>query len=268
MQFIEYISNIDQNYYLIVLLALFFTLEQITDNPFSYSKRLRHLLQNMLFFLVLFVLNLIVFKYQIQLIEWFNAHETGLLFLFDLPFWIKLTVSVVLYDFVTYWIHRASHKIPLLWRLHQVHHSDTSMDASTSFRFHPLEPILVYQMGNVITVGLFGTDITSLAIYYLMVYLFFFIEHSNLKYPSWMNSTLGLLFVMPAHHRVHHHREQEYTDSNFADIFIIWDRIFGTFKMLDTQSLQYGLHEFDSEEKQGFIYQMKSPFIESIKNHN
>lgn len=186
------------------------------------------------------------------------------MFLVEIPFWAKLFISVALYDFTTYWIHRASHKFPILWRLHRVHHSDTTMDSSTTLRFHPLELIVVYQTGNIITSAVFGTDVTSMALYYFIVYIFFFLEHSNLSYPGWINKTLGLVFVMPDHHRVHHHQEQFYTDSNFADILILWDRIFGTFKIIPVEQMKYGLIEFEEERMQQFLYLMKSPFI-SIK---
>ena len=66
---------------------------------------------------------------------------------------------------------------------------------------------------------------------------------------------------MPDHHRVHHHQEQSYTDSNYADIFIIWDRIFGTFKMVPVEQMKYGLVEFEEDKKQTFLYLIKSPFI-------
>jgi len=98
-------------------------------------------------------------------------------------------------------------------------------------------------------------------LYYFVLYLFFFIEHSNLKYPAWLNSTFGMIFVMPDHHRVHHQQDQFYTDSNFSDIFIIWDRIFGTFKMMPLSEMKYGLVEFKEPKKQTFIYLIKSPFI-------
>jgi sterol desaturase/sphingolipid hydroxylase (fatty acid hydroxylase superfamily) len=143
-----------------------------------------------------------------------------------------------------------------------VHHSDTTMDSTTTFRFHPLELILIYQTGNIITAGIFGTDIISMTLYYFIIYIFFFFEHSNLNYPRWLNNSFGLFFVMPDHHRVHHHQKQFYTDSNFADIFILWDRIFGTFKLIPVEEIKYGLEEFDQEEKQTFLYLMKSPFID------
>lgn len=261
MELINFILSIDPNYILIGLLSLFFFLEQVTSNPYPFKNRGKHLFQNLLFQLSLTLLNLIFLGIQLGWIKWLNARQIGLLQLIELPFWIKLVLGVALYDLTTYWIHRASHKVPLLWRLHRVHHSDTHMDSTTTFRFHPLEIIFIYQTGNVITAAIFGTDMTALALYYFIVYIFFFLEHSNLNYPNWLNQSLGLLFVMPDHHRVHHHKDQQYTDSNFADIFILWDRIFKTFKYVPVKKTDLGLKEFDSEDKQTFLYLMKSPFL-------
>jgi len=261
MEILDTILNINPNYIIIGLLAIFFTLEQVSGTPFSFEQRGKHLFQNILFQIVLTVLNIFFVSIQVYCIEWLNSNEIGILYIVELPFWIKLLLGVVLYDFTTYWIHRASHKIPLLWRLHRVHHSDTTMDSSTTFRFHPLELIFIYQTGNILTAGIFGTDLTSMALYYFIIYIFFFLEHSNLNYPKWLNNSFGLVFVMPDYHRVHHHQEQFYTDSNFADIFIIWDRIFGTFKLIPVEEIKYGLIEFEQETKQTFLYLMRSPFI-------
>lgn len=261
MEVLEFILNINQNYYIIGFLVVFFSLEQLSNTPFSFKNRWRHLFNNILFQVTLTLLNLFFVILLVNCIEWFNAKEIGLLYLVEIPFWPKLILSVILYDFVTYWIHRASHKVPLLWRLHRVHHSDTTVDSSTAFRFHPLEFVLIYQTGNILTAGIFGTELSTLILYYFILYIFFFLEHSNLNYPKWINNTLGLIFVMPNHHRVHHHPEQFYTDSNFADIFILWDRFFGTFKQLPIEKMKYGLKEFEKDEKQTFLYLMKSPFI-------
>lgn len=254
------ILNINQNYLIIVLLVIFFTLEQVSTTPFRFKQRGKHLLENSLFQIVLTGLNIFFVAIQVYSIEWLNAQEIGLFYLVALPFWVKLVLGVVLYDFTTYWVHRASHKVPLFWRLHRVHHSDTTMDSSTTLRFHPLELVLIYQTGNIVTAGLFGTDVNSMVLYYFIIYIFLFLEHSNLRYPKWLNNTLGLVFVMPDHHRVHHQQEQFYTDSNFADIFIIWDRLFGTFKVMPVEQMKYGLVEFEGEKKQSFLYLMKSPF--------
>lgn len=265
MKILDTILSLDLNYLIIALLALFFTLEQALNNPFTYKKRGQHLFQNLLFQILFYFVNLFFISILITSIEWLNSNNIGLFYVIKVPFWTKLILGVVLYDFCTYWLHRASHKSPLLWRLHRVHHSDTTMDSSTSFRFHPIELAIVYQAGNIVASALFGLDVIALTLYYFIVYIFFFLEHSNLNYPQWLNKTIGLLFVMPDHHRVHHHQDQFYTDSNFADIFIIWDRIFGTFKHLPISQMKYGLIEFQDDKKQSFLYLIKSPFIKVKK---
>jgi len=261
MDLLNILLGIDPNYVVIGLIVFFFSLEQIMKSPFNFKKRINHLFQNVLFQIVLVVLNIFFVTFQVFSIEWLNSNHIGLLYLIELPIWAKLFISVTLYDVTAYWVHRGTHKIPLLWRFHRVHHSDTTMDSSTVFRFHPIELIFVFGIGNIVTAALFGTDVFSMALYYFILYIFFFIEHANLKYPRWLNSTLGLIFVMPDHHRVHHQQEQYYTDSNYADIFIIWDRLFGTFKMMTIEKMKYGLVEFDTENKQTFLYLIKSPFI-------
>ena len=261
MDLLNKLLSIDPNYIVIGLIALFFSLEQLSNSPFSFKKRINHLFQNALFQVVLVILNTFFVTFQVFSIEWLNSNHSGFLYLVELPFWAKLFISVALYDITAYWIHRATHKIPLLWRFHRVHHSDTTMDSSTVFRFHPIEIILVFGVGNIVTAALFGTDVISMALYYFILYVFFFFEHANLNYPRWLNSTLGLIFVMPDQHRVHHQQDQFYTDSNYADILILWDRLFGTFKMMPSEKMKYGLIEFDSENKQSFLYLIKSPFF-------
>ena len=182
-------------------------------------------------------------------------------YLFQIPFVAKLLIGVALYDVTTYWIHRGTHKVPLLWRFYRVHHSDTALDSSTYFRFHPIELMFVFGMDNIVTAALFGTDILSLTLYYFILNIFSFLEHSNIRYPEWMDRTIGWIFVTPNQHKVHHEQDQFYTDSNFADIFILWDRIFGTYKYKPVKNINYGLKEFDEDKKQTFCYLIRSPFI-------
>ncbi|SEL86930.1 Sterol desaturase/sphingolipid hydroxylase, fatty acid hydroxylase superfamily [Aquimarina amphilecti] len=268
MELLNSLLEIDPSYIILGLLAFFFTLEQVLRTPFNFKNRAKHLVNNLLFQVLLIILNLFFITILVFSIELLNSHRIGLLCFIELPFFTKLVLSVLFYDLTTYWIHRASHKIPLFWRFHRVHHSDTTMDSSTVFRFHPLELILIYQTGNILTALIFGTDGLSMALYYFILYIFFFFEHSNLNYPKWIDNILGLVFVMPNHHRVHHHQDQQYTDSNYADIVILWDRLFGTFKELPIEEMKYGLKEFDTDNKQTFIYLMKSPFIKIEREKN
>lgn len=264
MQLLNKLLSIDFNYYLIGLMVLFYSLEQLTTTQFRFSKRPQHLLHNILFQVVFYVGNIFWAVFTVFSIDWLNTHELGLFYLIQVPVWVKLIAGVAMIDMVTYWFHRLSHKVPFLWRFHRVHHSDTSMDASTNFRSHPIELIFWFGTSNIIAAGIFGLDNITLGLYFLVATPFFFLEHSNLRFPKWLDKTFGLVFTTPNLHKIHHEQNQYYTDSNFSDVFILWDRLFGTYKYKPVEEINFGLKEFQEGEKQTFWYLIKSPFI-SIK---
>lgn len=268
MDQIKALLDIDLNYIIIGLIVLFFTLEQLLTTQFKYSRRPQHFIQNFLFMVVFFIGNIFWASVTVFSIDWLNSHQVGLFFLVDLPLWGKLILGVAMIDLVTYWFHRLSHRVPLLWRFHRVHHSDTSMDSSTYFRGHPLELFLWFGTSNIIAAGIFGIDLLTLGVYFLVSTPFFIIEHTNLRFPKWMDQTFGLVFTTPNIHKVHHERDQHYTDSNYADIFILWDRLFGTYKYKPAEELHIGLDEFDDDEKQTFWYLLKSPFLRIRRVHS
>jgi sterol desaturase/sphingolipid hydroxylase (fatty acid hydroxylase superfamily) len=214
-----------------------------------------------LFQVVFFLGNILWATVTVFSIEWLNKNQVGLFYIVHLPVWVKLILGVAIIDMVTYWFHRTAHKVPLLWRFHRVHHSDTTMDASTNFRAHPVELIFWFGTSNIIAAGIFGLDLLTLGLYFLVATPFFFLEHTNIRFPKWLDKTLGLIFTTPNLHKVHHEQDQYYTDSNFADIFILWDRLFGTYKYKPVDQIKFGLKEFDEEKKQSFWYLIKSPFI-------
>ncbi len=259
----SYLSNIDSNLYAILIIAGCFILEQVFSSPHKFVGRGKHLLNNMIFYILTAIVSYIVAKGQVWSVKQLNDHRIGLFYLIQVPYLVKLIAGVALLDMVTYWIHRLSHNSTILWSLHRVHHSDSHMDSSSFFRFHPLE--LSFAIGNVIGVAIFGLDITILITYFLVVVIFIVIEHANIETPRWLDLTIGLIFTTPNMHKIHHHKEQEFTDSNYADIFILWDRLFGTFKYKPVKELQYGLAEFDDPQKQKFDFLLKSPFIKIEK---
>lgn len=260
MEKIQALLNINANYIIIGLLVILYTMEQILNRPFRFDKRPLHLVNNILFQVVFFIANYFFATFQVFCIQWLNENHVGLLHLVQLPFWAKLIIGVALFDMTSYWFHRMAHKVPLLWRLHRVHHSDTTMDSSTFFRGHPLE-ILVFGNASILAVAVFGMDMLTFGLYIFIFTPFAFLEHTNLTFPKWLDKTVGLIFVTPNFHKVHHEQDQYYTDSNFSDIFIIWDRLFGTFKYKPLTEMKYGLAEFEEKKKQSFLYLMKSPFI-------
>ena len=150
-------------------------------------------------------------------IEWLNKQEIGFFYFVHVPYWLKLLLALVMFDFTSYWFHRAAHKVPFIWRFHRVHHSDTTLDASSNFRGHPLESFLWFGVSNIVAAAVFGLNLVSLGLYFLLLTPFFIIEHANLRFPTWLDRTVGLVITTPNIHKIHHDQDQHYTDSNFSD---------------------------------------------------
>ena len=264
MELLQKLVAINLNYIIVGLMVLFYSLEHLLDNQIKVENKTVHWANNFFFMIAFVALNFLWAFVVVFCMEWLNSKEIGLFYLLDMPYWLKLILGVAMLDLVSYWFHRLSHLAPFLWRFHRVHHSDTKMDASTNFRGHPIEAFLWFGTSNILAAGIFGLDLFTLGLYFLITTPLFFLEHSNLRFPTWLDKTVGLVFTTPNIHKIHHDQDQHYTDSNFADIFILWDRIFGTYTYKPVEQIKPGLAEFDTAEQQSFWYLLKSPFI-SIK---
>jgi len=248
-------------YILIAMMAIFYTMEQFLPTQFKFDRRPRHQFQNLLFFVLQSLINLVYATGIVGIISWLNARHVGLLYLVDMPTWGKMLLAIPLFDVTNYWFHRAAHRIPLVWRFHRVHHSDNTMDASTNFRGHPIEGFIWFAASNVVAAGVFGLDLASLGLFIIVSTPFFFFEHSNIRFPVWLDKTLGKIITTPNLHKIHHDEDQHYTDSNYSDIFIIWDKFFGTYKFKPVDDIKFGLKEFQDDRQQDFWYLIKSPFF-------
>jgi sterol desaturase/sphingolipid hydroxylase (fatty acid hydroxylase superfamily) len=252
---------IDINIIVVGLIVIFYVAENIFATQFKFDKMRQHLLHNVLMQVTIYLGSLVTAVLVVNAVDWLNANKVGLLHYLDLPMWLNLVLGVMAFDFVNYWFHRTAHRIPVLWRFHRVHHSDTRMDASTNLRAHPVDLLVYFGLSNVVAAAIFGMDVPALGVFFLVITPYVFIEHSNIRFPVWLDKTFGLFFTTPNMHKVHHEQDQYYTDSNYADIFIIWDRIFGTFKYKSAGQINFGLKEFDEDKKQTFWYLIRSPFI-------
>ena len=261
MHVIDQLLAIDTNYLLIGLVVVFYTLEQFFSTQFRFDKRPNHFLHNAGLMTIFMIVNIFWATLIAICVEWLFANQIGLLYYIELPRWLVLVLSVMLNDFVSYWYHRIAHRVPVIWRLHRVHHSDTSMDSTTNFRFHPLEQLFWWSTAPIVTSAIFGIDATGMSLYFLILIPFLILEHSNLKFPTWLDKTIGKIITTPNLHKLHHEQDQYHTDSNYSDIFILWDRLFGTFTYKDINSINFGLKEFDDDNKQSLWYLLKSPFI-------
>lgn len=144
------------------------------------------------------------------------------------PTWIEVVLSILFFDFAIWAQHLITHKVPLLWRLHQVHHADRDIDVTTAIRFHPVEIALsmVLKIGLVYVVGPSALAIILFEIILNGTAMF---NHANMKLPLWLDRWLRLILVTPDMHRVHHSVRRAEHDSNYGFALSIWDRLFGTY---------------------------------------
>ena len=164
---------------------------------------------------------------------------------------------------VSYAVHVAMHKVPWLWRLHRVHHTDTAMDISTAVRFHPLE--FVVSVPAVLAATLvFGFPPLAVIIYSLVDAAMAVFSHANLRLPDRMERGVRLLLVTPAMHRIHHSALQPETDSNYGATLSCWDRLFGTHRAKPAGALassQLGLAECRDRRSDSLPWLLSLPFI-------
>ena len=158
-----------------------------------------------------------------------RLEENGTGLLRGLPPVAATIIGVVLLDLIIYWQHRLLHKIPLLWRLHRVHHADIGFDITTGVRFHPLEIVLsmVIKLGVILLLGITPLAVLVFELALSMGALF---THTNLSLPRGIDHRLRWLFVTPDMHRIHHSWQRDETDSNFGFHLSIWDRLFGSYR--------------------------------------
>ena len=140
---------------------------------------------------------------------------------------IHVILGILLLDLMSYSLHRVMHAVPIFWRVHQVHHSDTEMNASTHFRQHPLQFIAAIAM-QLPLVWLLGIPGVSWVIYTVLGAVVQLWHHSTLPLPVRVDRWLSLVVVTPQFHRVHHHPERRFHDANYGSVFPLWDRVLGT----------------------------------------
>ncbi|MEQ8800680.1 sterol desaturase family protein [Haliea sp.] len=159
--------------------------------------------------------------------DWTDRRELGLMQFLDwgpLPQFLILLAATQL---LGYWVHVAFHRVPWLWPIHAVHHSDTQVDVSTSYRHHPLEPLLTLPISAPL-VFLLGVSLEAAAAYRLFAVLATVFSHSNVQVPEGLERRLRWLVLTPDFHRVHHSSDSRYTNSNYGSLVPWFDYLFGS----------------------------------------
>ncbi len=152
----------------------------------------------------------------------------GLFNIIDLPLWLDIILTVLILDFVVWFQHLLSHKIPFLWRFHRVHHSDRDLDVTSAVRFHPIE-IAYSMLLKIAVVYLLGPAAVAVVAFEIILNGTAMFNHANLKLSKSIDAILRKLLVTPDMHRVHHSIYRDEHDTNYGFALSIWDRIFGTY---------------------------------------
>jgi sterol desaturase/sphingolipid hydroxylase (fatty acid hydroxylase superfamily) len=187
----------------------------------------------------------------------------GLFNQFELPFFLKIIFSILILDFVIYLQHVMFHVIPLLWRVHMVHHTDMDIDVTTGVRFHPIEIIL--SMGiKMIMIILTGAPSLAVLIFEILLNGTSMFNHGNVRYSQHIDSLLRLLVVTPEMHRVHHSTIRWESNSNLGFNFPWWDRLFGTYRPQPAKGhveMTLGLDQYKEPQKLTLPWLIILPFI-------
>lgn len=174
----------------------------------------------------------VLFAYQltgIALASTGKANSYGALNHVSLPYSLRFAIGFVVLDLAAYTSHRLFHGFALLWRVHQVHHSETDLDLTTGLRFHPIEAI-VAQGFLLVIIAILGLPPGAVAFAAMAFIVQDFFTHANLRVPQPVDRFLRLLMITPAMHRVHHSQEVHDQNANFGTVFSVWDKLFGTYK--------------------------------------
>ena len=181
----------------------------------------------------LFVLNSVLLRVVVQLTLvsaslWALDHGLGIFNYLGMPSWLTVLICVVLLDLSIYAQHVATHRFPLLWRMHKVHHADTEMDVTTAVRFHPIELVLSLGYKSVMVIVL-GAPVSAIVIFELLLFVGPVFNHSNVKLPLSVDRILRWVIATPDTHRAHHSTIIAEQNTNYGFFLIWWDKLFGTY---------------------------------------
>ncbi|MEM6819683.1 MAG: sterol desaturase family protein [Pseudomonadota bacterium] len=199
---------------------------------------------------------------------WCETNGIGLFNTVTLSRWLAIPLAVVALDLAIYWQHRWMHAIPMLWRLHRVHHADTEFDVTTAIRFHPLEIALSLGYKMVIIAAL-GANALAVVIFEIVLNVSAMFNHANISLSPAVDRRLRRLLVTPDFHRVHHSADQRETDMNYGFCLTLWDYLFRSYKSQPEkshQSMTIGLEYFREPNEHRLPALLTQPFRSAAQN--
>jgi sterol desaturase/sphingolipid hydroxylase (fatty acid hydroxylase superfamily) len=218
------------------IFALLFVLERFSPLRESTRSLIARLVVNLAISALMFIAAIALVQPAARwALRWSAEKSFGLVHLVALPGWMEFAVSFLLMDLGFYYWHLANHRLPFLWRFHNVHHIDPDLDVSTAFRFHFGE-VALSSAFNLLEVSLLGMSAWAFAVYQLAFQAEVLFHHSNLRLPIRFERLLSKVIVTPRMHGIHHSQVQRENNSNFGTVFTWWDRLHRTLGLNISQS--------------------------------
>ena len=192
----------------------------------------------------------------------------GLFNILGWPSWFEFLLALLILDLAIWFQHYVSHKVPLFWRLHKVHHADVDIDVSTAIRFHPIE-IALSMLWKIALVLVFGPSAVAVVVFEVILNGCALFNHANIALPAWLDRLLRVVIVTPDMHRVHHSTLRQEHDSNFGFNLSIWDRVFGTYTAQPEKGhdgMTVGLSDYQTSGPTRLFWSLSLPFRSKSNN--
>ena len=262
LNYFETIPSEHRSLILVGGLTFFWLLEgAVPLFKFNY-KKWQHAIPNIFFTITTVIINFLLAFLLLKSADWVMANNFGILNLLpEIPLVLYVVLGIFLMDFFgAYLPHYVEHKVKPLWMVHLVHHSDHKVDTTTANRHHPLESTIRFTF-TLIGVFIIGAPMGIVMVYQSMSLVATQFTHANIKISKKIDRILSYVLVSPDMHKVHHHYMLPYTDSNYGNIFSVWDRLLGTYMELDREKIIYGVDVFPNEKENSNIKDLlKQPF--------
>ena len=238
--------------------------------PLNYSKPVRWYSNIGLVFINSIVMRYLFPNIASGLAILASQRGWGLFNNYNIPYTFVIIISLLLQDGAIYIQHAMFHYLPLLWRFHRMHHTDTDLDVTSGARFHPVE-IIISMCIKLSVIAVLGPPVEAVIIFEVLLNLTAMFNHGNIYIPPKIDQMLRCFVVTPDMHRVHHSISSKETNSNFGFNFPWWDAMFGTYcaqPEKDHKEMIIGLNQFRDPKELHLHKLLIQPFLESTGDYH
>lgn len=242
VEYFRSISSLHRGLILAGGIAFFWIIEGFVPLVKFQYKKWQHASINIFFTFTTIVVNFAMAFLLLVTAQFAVENNLGLLFLIpEIPLIFSTVIGLLLLDLIgAYLAHYVQHRIKWMWRFHLIHHTDVYIDTTSANRHHPGESVIRFVF-TMLAVLIVGAPMWMVFLYQSLSVIFSQFNHANITLPKKVDRILSWFIISPDMHKVHHHYVLPYTDTNYGNIFSIWDRLFGTFSTLDRSKIIYGV---------------------------